>query len=310
MRALLCCLALLVVSATHVVAQQRDRHLYVLNSDGTGLRQLVAETDYNRQGSPEWSPDGKRIAFDAWRRSPTGERISNTKMFIVNVDGSDLKEIGDGSMPSFSADGHRVGFCRGGPRRGIWTMDINGADEQLVDQAGWAARWSPDGQKIAYTVRDLNGANIVVYDIATKRKTRVLNGEHSARYTQIRWSFGWSPDNRRLCFCGDLGPEMSEATIASVDGSDKHFQVLLVGQFAAKLSWHPDGTRTSLCHDRPDAEDRAAIYGGSRQRCQGAARCRSTEKPVKFHWNLVARRKADCFCQSTKTRLSIGGAVR
>ena len=28
---------------------------------------LVTGTDYDRHGSPDWSPDGKLIAYDAWK---------------------------------------------------------------------------------------------------------------------------------------------------------------------------------------------------------------------------------------------------
>ena len=38
------------------------KRLYVMNANGTGLKQLVGPTAYDTQGTPVWSADGNRIA--------------------------------------------------------------------------------------------------------------------------------------------------------------------------------------------------------------------------------------------------------
>src|SRR5262245_21969137 len=43
--------------------------LWTINVDGTGLKQLIASPGF-RHGSPDWSPDGKWVAYDRW---PNGE---------------------------------------------------------------------------------------------------------------------------------------------------------------------------------------------------------------------------------------------
>jgi DNA-binding SARP family transcriptional activator len=57
-----------------VPPQPCDRHLYVLNADGSGLRQIV--TGDTPAWSPVWSPDGEWIAFtrdqDLWLIRPDG----------------------------------------------------------------------------------------------------------------------------------------------------------------------------------------------------------------------------------------------
>ena len=136
------------LAPTALLAQPSGRLLYVMNVDGTGLRQLVKGSDYDRQGSPEWSPDGKRRAFDGWRAS-AGENLKQGEMFLINSDGSDLQKLGDGAMPSFSSDGQRIAFSRHKPNQGVWTMNLDGTEKVLLDPKGWCARWSPDGRRIA-----------------------------------------------------------------------------------------------------------------------------------------------------------------
>ena len=44
-----------------------DEEIYVMNADGTNVRQLTSNADFD--SAPSWSPDGKRILFE---RAPAG----------------------------------------------------------------------------------------------------------------------------------------------------------------------------------------------------------------------------------------------
>ncbi len=60
--------------------------IYVMNADGTGVRQLTDVFGYD--GGPFFSPDGKRIC---WRRfAPNG---MTAEIMTMNIDGTDQKKI-------------------------------------------------------------------------------------------------------------------------------------------------------------------------------------------------------------------------
>jgi Tol biopolymer transport system component len=63
--------------------------IQLINSDGTGLTQLVPRI-YNN-GHPTWSPDGQRIAF--W--SDRGQFVSYSDIYVMNTDGTGLTQLTD-----------------------------------------------------------------------------------------------------------------------------------------------------------------------------------------------------------------------
>jgi len=88
-----------------------DTEIFVINSDGTGLKQLTdnAENDW----APSISGDGGRIVF---QRSPSQqEGIAETQIFVINSDGTGLTKLTDDSegsfmFPSISDSGDRIAF--------------------------------------------------------------------------------------------------------------------------------------------------------------------------------------------------------
>ena len=50
-----------------VLRRYSGYRISLINADGTGLRHIVSLPDVTRLGSPDWSRDGKKIAFDGWK---------------------------------------------------------------------------------------------------------------------------------------------------------------------------------------------------------------------------------------------------
>src|SRR5436853_3316337 len=80
---------------------------------------------------PAWSPDGRRIAFQAYR-------TSTWQIWTVNADGSDLKPVTsspyDDREPTWSPDGTRIAFSS--DRSGsydVWVLTLaSGAVQQMT----------------------------------------------------------------------------------------------------------------------------------------------------------------------------------
>ena len=83
-------------------------------------------------------------------------------IFAVDIDGTNLRQLCQGQMPSWSPDGTRFACSR---REGAYGIAIMTADGQLQRQLldGWSAQWSPDGKMITY----YDGPKLFVYDLAS-----------------------------------------------------------------------------------------------------------------------------------------------
>jgi hypothetical protein len=69
------------------IAYVADGGLRVVNTDGSGQRELTS----GRDSEPDWSPDGRRVVFT--RAGRDTDRTEFTSIYIVNSDGTGLKKL-------------------------------------------------------------------------------------------------------------------------------------------------------------------------------------------------------------------------
>lgn len=99
-----------------------NMELYIMNTDGTGLRQITNLGKAN--WAPFFHPNGKQIIFSSNHHSPRGYDF---QLYLINVDGTGLKKITTESLfnafPMFSPDGKKLIFSSN--RNNGGTRDTN-----------------------------------------------------------------------------------------------------------------------------------------------------------------------------------------
>ena len=100
------------------------RHIFVMNADGKGRRNLTGDTNLMYNWNPTWSPDGRKIAFQSQRP------FEGYDIYVITAEGKNLEQLteeGNNRMPAYSPDGRKIAFVstRGGDFN-IYLMDTNG----------------------------------------------------------------------------------------------------------------------------------------------------------------------------------------
>jgi dipeptidyl aminopeptidase/acylaminoacyl peptidase len=98
---------------TYVTVNQKkdgyDTSLWIIPSSGGTARQL---TSGPRDSSPQWSPDGKMLAFA--RSSEKDGKPQPGQIFLLSMDGGEARPLTDlpkgGGGPVWSPDGHSIAF--------------------------------------------------------------------------------------------------------------------------------------------------------------------------------------------------------
>ena len=105
----------------HMERQSHDRHLelYVIDADGSGRRRLTH--NHFLDAGPDWSPDGRAIAFSS-NRAPSARCLwhdcsgSTSELYTMNAEGALVMRLtrhpADDVSPAWSTGGHKIVFAR------------------------------------------------------------------------------------------------------------------------------------------------------------------------------------------------------
>ena len=179
--------------------------IYVMDADGGNLRNLTQHPA--RDFRPDWSPDGKQVAFISNRSENEEILIGNDEIYVMDADGGNLRNLtqhpGFDSYPDWSPDGKQILFLSnrdGGIN--TYIMDADGQnvrrltnyppDGEFADNPVW----SPDGKWIAFEWVQAGGSGIYVMN---------PNGKdvHPVSPPVAGFSKGhaeWSPDGTQIVY--------------------------------------------------------------------------------------------------------------
>ena len=234
-----------------------DSQIFVMNSDGSGVVQLTVAP--GRSFFPDWSPDGRKIAFTSTRDDPdpAGCSSCNDEIYTMDADGTNVTRLTTTPSarevaPAWSPDGTKIAFdsrVTDSTSWNIYSMNADGTGvTQLTSELGVEAdpAWSPDGSRIAFHHQDIWSMDPDGTDLVN-----LTNDENSIGGREP----DWSPDGTMIAYerdacasydddCWSQRSVLTKVRTMQRDGS---------GQFEFpgynnSPAWSPDGSRLVMGH--------------------------------------------------------------
>jgi Tol biopolymer transport system component len=124
---------------------------------GDNLRRVVLGSRIRSIQNPQYSPDGKRIAFDG---VPKGNDV-NPSIWIVHADGSHLRRLtrpqqkyGYDEGPDWRPDGRRLIFLHSdcnerGCEQAVYSVRADGSRQRRIAWNSYPGVYSPTGNRVA-----------------------------------------------------------------------------------------------------------------------------------------------------------------
>lgn len=187
------------------VNYQRDQLAFI--SDVTGnpdlfLQELSAESGPQgkpqqifaahkaTQGSPTFSPDGKKLAF-------VSNKDGSPRIYMINTPkpGTPLKDVQaklitrnskESSAPSWSPDGKKLAYCAmtQGVRQ-IWVYDFATAEERQLTQGPGNKEnpsWAPNSLSLVYNTNEHTSSELYLVSLNQPRSVRITSGPGEKRF--------------------------------------------------------------------------------------------------------------------------------
>lgn len=233
-----------VIASSVVGAVHND--LFVTGPTGRDA-QLLRRLGANAE-DPEWSPDGRSIAFTSYGNTPT-IMVGDARLRRIHV------RAQQGSDPAWSPDGSQLAYVGGSKRwalahfvgSGVFVVGADGRGRRRITRGhDWSPAWSPDGTTLAFARSESGSASSDLYLLklgaGPARSIFRANADVENGVPGEMVSIAWSPDGSRIVFRLTSSPsrwyDLDDDEVVVVDTRGRVMSRMPGG---GSVTWSPDG---------------------------------------------------------------------
>jgi dipeptidyl aminopeptidase/acylaminoacyl peptidase len=219
------------------------------------LRTMAATPLTEKGKDPEWSGDGRYIAFV---REPSFDQYQAEQVWLLDLETKKERNLGQGGYPSWATDSKTLFYISRTDNK-VMSVRVGGPEDSQPSvysepSYSWYASISPDGQSIAYGSQD----QLKIIDQKTGRPEVIWSTPGNRGLLP-----SWSPDGKFVAF-GGFNDSTLGVWVLDVDAG-KAVQVI-AGHFTMP-AWSKDGKRLAFDFREGDkreiwAVDVSVVEGG------------------------------------------------
>jgi len=201
--------------------------IFTINPEGSDLRQIMSSS--SGAAAPEWSTDGKWIAFYA---APKGE-LFIVNIFIMRPNGKEVRQVTNyqdcsAACPTWSPDSKKIAYCiTKDAKNQVGVVDIESLQCKQItfEESNGYPVWTPWGDIVFFKnhnkiyIMDSDGRNQREYDIFQEGDQEPV----------------WSRDGKQIVFT-----RQGRICVMNADGSNLRTLPVKLGNLV-EVSWSPDG---------------------------------------------------------------------
>jgi TolB protein len=230
---------------TGTVESRDVKEIYISDYDGANQRRITIGRSLNI--TPNWSPDGRSIAYTSYRKTLPDIVISN--IFVGTME-EPTRGTGQNFLPVFSPDGAQIAFMsnRDGNSE-IYLMNRDGSNvRRLTDNPAIdvTPTWSPSGTQIAFTSDRSGSPQVWVIGLDGTGLRRLTYEIYADRPT-------WSPaPYNEIAFSARTGPGYDIKILSIAEGVTR--QITFGEGSNESPAWSPNGRHLAFTSSRAGRE--------------------------------------------------------
>ena len=205
----------------------RRTHFWVIDAKTGEAKQITRGDEWN-DSDPQWSPDGKKIAFVSNRTGKEYDENRNADVWVINADGTGtLTKISDhdesDNQPRWSPDGKWIAFTgeihdRDHPK--IWLAPAAGGTASMLaatnlDLIPGGLEWSDDGKSLYFETGVKGELHLFRVDVPAKSVAQVTTGPRAVRNVDFNFASG------KMVYLANDFKHLDDLYVADLNGQNE-----------------------------------------------------------------------------------------